>query len=144
MPNEATVDISWEDNWRFKAADVYGHALTVEAPMNDSDEFDGFKPTHLMLTSLGACTAVDVVSILKKKRQDVTGVDIRVTASQEEDWPKAWTAFHMHYVIAGHDVDSKAVDRAIELSEGKYCSVGATLKGVAKITTSFEVTEDDE
>lgn len=142
MPNQATVDISWEDDWRFKAADAFGHTLTVEAPIDGGEEFGGFKPTHLMLTSLGACTAVDVVSILKKKRQDITGVEIRVTASQQEDWPKAWTAFHIHYVVSGHNVDPRAVERSIELSEGKYCSVGATVKGVATITTSFEVVED--
>lgn len=142
MPNQATIDLSWEGNYKFKAADAFGHMMTVEAPMNDGDEFGGFKPTHLMLTSLGACTAVDVVSILKKKRQDVTGVEIRVTATQQEDWPKAWTAFHIEYVVKGHNVDPKAVARSIELSEEKYCSVGATLKGVATITTSYEVVEE--
>ncbi len=144
MPNQATIDLSWEGSYKFKAADAFGHTLTVEAPMNDGDEFGGFKPTHLMLTSLGACTAVDVVSILKKKRQDITGVEIRVTASQNEDWPKAWTSFHVEYIVKGHNVDPKAVHRSIELSEEKYCSVGTTLKGVATITTSFEVVEDTE
>ena len=142
MSNQASVNLSWEEDWKFTAADAYGHTVTVDAPMQDGDDFDGFKPTHLMMSALGACTGVDVVSILKKKRQDVTGVQIRVTGTQEEEWPKEWTAFNVHYTVRGRGVDSKAVDRAIELSEGKYCSVGATLKGTATITTSFEIVED--
>lgn len=141
MANRATVNLSWEGKWKFMAADAYGHTVPVEAPMRDGDEFGGFKPTHLMLTALGACTGVDVVSILHKKRQDVTGMEIRVTGSQEEDWPKAWTEFNVHYVVSGRGIDPKAVHRSIELSEGRYCSVGATLKGAATITTSFEIVE---
>ena len=74
MSNQASVNLSWEENWKFTAADAYGHTVTVDAPMQDGDEFDGFKPTHLMMSALGACTGVDVVSILKKKRQDISGV----------------------------------------------------------------------
>ena len=142
MPNQASVNLNWEENWKFTASDAYGHTVTVDAPMRDGDDFDGFKPTHLMMSALGACTGVDVVSILKKKRQDITGVRIRVTGTQEDEWPKEWTAFNVHYTVSGRGVDPKAVHRAIELSEGKYCSVGATLKGTATITTSFEIVED--
>ena len=69
-------------------------------------------------------------------------MEIQVTGTQKDEWPKEWTAFNVHYVVSGQGVDEKAVDRAIELSEGKYCSVGATLKGTATITTSFEIVED--
>ena len=86
MSNQASVNLSWEENWKFTAADDYGHTVTVDAPMQDGDDFDGFKPTHLMMSALGACTGVDVVSILKKKRQNITGVGIRVTGTQEEEW----------------------------------------------------------
>ena len=142
MSSQASIKLNWEENWKFTASDDYGHKISVDAPMRDGDEFDGFKPTHLMMSALGACTGVDVVSILQKKRQDVSGVEIQVTGTQEDDWPKEWTAFNVHYVVSGRGVDEKAVHRAIELSEGKYCSVGATLKGTATITTSFEVVED--
>ncbi len=142
MSSQASIKLNWEENWKFTASDDYGHNVTIDAPMRDGDEFDGFKPTHLMMSALGACTGVDVVSILQKKRQNVSGVEIQVTGTQEDEWPKEWTAFNIHYVVSGRGVDEKAVDRAIELSEGKYCSVGATLKGTATITTSFEIVED--
>ena len=141
MSSQASIKLNWEENWKFTASDDYGHKVTVDAPMRDGGEFDGFKPTHLMMSALGACTGVDVVSILQKKRQDVSGVEIQVTGTQEDEWPKEWTAFNVHYVVSGRGVDEKAVHRAIELSEGKYCSVGATLKGTATITTSFEIAE---
>ncbi len=144
MSSQAEVNLSWEQDWKFTARDAYGHSVTVEAPMRDGDEFDGFKPTHLMMSALGACTGVDVVSILKKKRQDISGVEIRVSGVQEEEWPKKWTAFNVHYTVRGRGIDSQAVHRAIELSEGKYCSVGATLKGTAAITTSFDIVEDHD
>ena len=142
MSSQASIKLNWEENWKFTASDDYGHKVTVDAPMRDGDKFDGFKPTHLMMSALGACTGVDVVSILQKKRQDVSGVEIQVTGTQEDEWPKEWTTFNVHYVVSGRGVDAKAVHRAIELSEGKYCSVGATLKGTATITTSFEIVED--
>ena len=142
MSSQASIKLNWEENWKFTASDDYGHKVTVDAPMRDGDQFDDFKPTHLMMSALGACTGVDVVSILQKKRQDVSGVEIQVTGTQEDEWPKEWTAFNVHYVVSGRGVDAKAVHRAIELSEGKYCSVGATLKGTATITTSFEIVED--
>ena len=143
MSNRAVVDLNWEGEWKFTAADADGHTVSIQAPMQDGDEVGGFKPTHLMLAALGGCTGIDVVSILQKKRQDVTGLGVRVTGSQEEDWPKAWTSFNVHYVVRGRGVDPNAVERSIHLSEGKYCSVGATLKGAASITTSFEVVEDE-
>lgn len=143
MSNGAVVDLNWEGEWKFTAADGDGHTVSVQAPMRDGDEVDGFKPTYLMLAALGGCTGIDVVSILQKKRQDVTGLEIRVVGSQEADWPKAWTSFNVHYIVKGRGVDPKAVDRSIHLSEEKYCSVGATLKGAATITTSFEVVEDE-
>lgn len=142
MSNRAVVDLNWEGEWEFTAVDADGHTVSIQAPMRDGDEVGGFKPTHLLLAALGGCTGIDVVSILQKKRQDVTGLEVQVTGSQEEDWPKAWTSFHVHYVVKGRGVDPNAVERSIHLSEGKYCSVGATLKGAASITTSFEVVED--
>jgi len=117
----ATVELHWNSGYNFTAQDNLGHALTVDAPIQPNDQFDGFKPTYLLLTGLGACTGIDVVSILKKKRQEVTNFDVKVHGEQQEDWPKAWTRFH------------------VELSEEKYCSVSATLSGSVEITRSYKV-----
>ena len=75
------VDLAWEGNHKFVASDAYGHQLTVESPMNDGDDFDGFKPTRLMLLSLGACTGIVIVNILRKQRHNATGVEIMVKSS---------------------------------------------------------------
>ena len=144
MTDESLVALRWEGGWGFTGTDGEGNAVSVGAPSPQGEAFTGFRPTHLMLTALGACTGVDVVSILRKKRQDVTGVEIRVGGEQQDDWPKAWTSVNLHYVVRGRSVDPRAVGRAIELSESAYCSVGATLKGVARITTSFEIVEEGE
>ena len=136
-----SIGLEWNDGYNFTASDAFGHKLTVDAPVQPEDEFGGFKPTHLLLTSLGACSGIDVVSILKKKRQDVTAFAVKVSGEQEPDWPKAWTSFHLEYTVTGHNIDPKAVERAIELSEGKYCSVSATVGGVATITRSYNIVE---
>ena len=135
----AKVELHWGKGYNFTAKDNFGHTLTVDAPTQPNDQFDGFKPTYLLLTGLGACTGIDVVSILKKKRQEVTSFDVSVHGEQQEDWPKAWTRFHVEYTVTGHNINAKAVERAIQLSEEKYCSVSATLSGSVEITRSYKV-----
>ena len=96
-------------------------------------------PMELLLVSVAACTAVDVVSILEKKRQVVTDYKVEISGERREDYPRAFTKMHVHHIVYGHDVSEQAVARAIELSDTKYCSVAASVRPTVEITTSFEI-----
>jgi putative redox protein len=93
------------------------------------------------LVSVGACTAVDVVSILEKKRQAVTNYRVEVTGERRDEMPRAFTKFHIHHIVYGRGISETAVAHAIELSDTKYCSVAATVRPQAEITTSYEIIE---
>jgi putative redox protein len=97
------------------------------------------KPSELMLVALAACTAVDVVEILGKKRQELTALEINVEGQQDQDPPWTFRRIHLTYRLRGAGLTEKDVAQAIELSEKKYCSVASTLSGVAEISTSFEI-----
>lgn len=98
-------------------------------------------PMELLLIAVGSCTAVDVVSILEKKRQIVTAYKVEVTGARREEHPRAFTKIHVHHIVHGRNVSPQAVERAIQLSDEKYCSVAATVRPTAEITTSFEIVE---
>ena len=98
-------------------------------------------PLELLLVSVAACTAMDVQSILEKKTQDVTEYNVEVSGTRAEDHPRKFTAFHVHHIVRGRNVSEKAVADAVELSDTKYCSVAATVRPTAEITTSFEIIE---
>ena len=100
------------------------------------------KPSDLLLVAVGACTAVDVVSILEKKRKPLSSLEISVSAEQQEDPPWTFRRINIHYKLSGADLTDKAVEQAIQISEEKYCSVSATIRGVAEITTSYEILTD--
>ena len=97
------------------------------------------KPSELILSALSACSSVHVVDILKKKRTPLSSLEVRTTAEQDQDPPWAFRKIHMHFILKGLGLNEKNVAQAIELSHEKYCSVAATLRGVAEITTSFEI-----
>ncbi len=115
-----------------------GHAQVLDTK---GDRHSAASPLELLLVSVAACTAVDVESILLKKRQDVTDYLIEIEGKRREDHPRGFNSFHIHHIVYGRSVSEKALEDAIELSESKYCSVAFTVKPTAKITTSFEIKE---
>ncbi len=112
-------------------------------PMDTSSQFggddNGFRPMELLLIGLAGCTGMDVISILKKKRQDVTAFEVRVQGERAEDHPKVFTHIVVEYVVTGRDLDPVAVERAVELSSTKYCSAEAMLDKVAKIENKITI-----
>jgi putative redox protein len=96
---------------------------------------------ELLLVALGSCTAVDVISILKKKREQVSAYRIEVRGERRSDHPRSYKRMEVHHVVTGRGVSEKAVSQAIELSETKYCSVAATLRPTAEIVSTFEIIE---
>ena len=99
---------------------------------------------ELLLLALGGCTGVDVISILKKKRQHVTDYRIEVSGERRDEFPKRFTKLMVKHIVRGRKVTEQAVARAIELSETKYCSVAATLRSGVEIVTSYEIIEDEQ
>jgi putative redox protein len=116
-----------------------GHHFLVDDTVGGS----GPKPIELVAAALAGCTAFDVITILRgKKQQHVTAYEVRVQAEQAERPPQVFVAVNIHHIVTGHDVDPTAVSEAIRISEEKYCSVEAMLKHSAVITTTFEVVSE--
>lgn len=134
----AQATIKWLDGLRFVGIDSTEHSVVLSG----KDDI-GMKPSELLLVALGACTAYDVVNILTKKRQKLTGLEVQVTASADKDPPWTFRKFHVHYVVKGVNLSEKAVQDAIELSDTKYCSVAATLRGSTEVTHSHEIVQDE-
>ena len=117
-----------------------GHAQAIET---NSKRNRAATPMELLLIALGSCTGVDVISILKKKRQRVTDYRIEVSGERREEFPRSYTRLSVKHIVRGRGLSEPAVARAIELSDQKYCSVAATLRGSAEIVTSYEIVEED-
>ncbi|HEM61202.1 MAG TPA: OsmC family peroxiredoxin, partial [Chloroflexi bacterium] len=96
-------------------------------------------PSQLLLVALGGCTAIDVVTILEKRREKLTGLEVRVEGEQDKDPPWTYRRIHLSYTLYGNDLSEEGVQRAIRLSEKKYCSVSATVSGVAELTSSYKI-----
>ncbi len=128
--------------WR-KGLAFTGTAETSGFTMPLGSEADGpeggFRPTELLLIGLAGCTGMDVVSILQKKRQQVTGLAVKVHGDRAPEHPKIFTRILVEYVITGKDVDPAAVHRAVELSEKKYCACMAMLRAAAEIQTRVTI-----
>jgi putative redox protein len=116
-----------------------GHAQAIDTK---GDRKAAPTPLEMLLVSVAACTAADVVSILEKKRQVITDYRVEISGDRREEHPRAFTKFRIHHIVRGHDVSEYAVKQAIELSDTKYCSVAATVRPTAEITTSFEIIEN--
>lgn len=139
----AEVGVTWVQGEQFVATGTGGHSIVLDAP-GGRDRWQGFKPSELLLAALGGCTAVDVIDILRKQRQQVSGLRLTVEGTQRAEHPRAFEHIHVQYEVRGRGVNPTAVARAISLSEEKYCSVAATLRGVATITTAFTIVEDGQ
>jgi putative redox protein len=138
------VSVRWAGKRQMVAWDSAGHGIVMDAPSAYKGEGSGARPLEVFLQALAACTAMDVVSVLEKKRQHFTGLEVLVSATQREDeFPKIYTRIELEYVVTGYGVQPAAVARAIELSEDKYCSVRGMLGPQVTVVTSYRV-EDAE
>ena len=139
------IALRWtgKDSKMFIGRDSYGQVLIAGSWPNDNDpdwqEWKGMKPSDLLLLSLASCSAHDVVMILGRQRQKLTDLCINVEGIQQAKPPYAFTDIHLTYILEGENLDPRKVNRAICLSQDNYCSVAATIRGVAKLTHSFEI-----
>jgi len=115
------------------------HWVTVDGPKKFFGSEAASRPMELLLLSLGSCTGSDVASILKKKKVDLKGFEINLDAKQSGNHPKVFTKIHIEYVFYGHDLNPVHLERAIELSQSKYCPVTPMLKSSVDITTSHRI-----
>jgi putative redox protein len=130
-----TAAVKWIGEQTFVATSPSGHALVMDSD-RDSNKAPG--PMELVLMALGACTATDVVSILKKKRQKLASLEVVCSGERAAEPPTVWTKLEIVYRLRG-ELDEGAVKHAIELSEEKYCSVSAMLKKTAKVSWRYEI-----
>jgi putative redox protein len=131
------AEVDWTSGYTFLGMDTSGHTIVY-----DSSEgvMKGISPMRAMLTSLGACTGMDIVAILGKRKQKLVSLKVMLSGSRpEHGLPKPWTAVHIKYVLKGEKLQKKYVEEAIKDSTDKFCSVGATMTPTTKITHSYEI-----
>ncbi|MDH4163841.1 MAG: OsmC family protein [Nitrospirota bacterium] len=129
-------------NMQFSGSADSGHRLEMDADDASGGGNAGFRPMELLLVGFGGCTGMDVISILRKKRQDISGLEMNIRGEKSDDYPKIYREIHIEYVVKGKSVQPDAVKRAIELSLGKYCSVGATLAKAGQIFHSYRIVQE--
>ncbi len=132
------VAIRWVDSQLMVGVDSFGHPIVVGSWPEQSPEWAGMKPSDLLLLSAAACSAYDVVTILKKQRQPLEGLEVTCAGSQLPDPPYTFTAIHLRYTARGA-VKADSLARAIQLSEEKYCSVISTLRPGVRLTSDYEI-----
>ncbi len=138
---ECTVKWMGEDGMAFAAETGSGHLVTMDGAPEGGGHNRAPRPMELMLVSAGGCTAYDVVLILKRGRQAVTGCEVSLKAERAETDPKVFTRIHFHFRVKGKDLKTEAVERAIQLSAEKYCSASIMLGKTATITHDWEILE---
>jgi putative redox protein len=128
---------------QFSGTSTSGHTLAMDADESSGGHNAGFRPMELLLVGFGGCSGMDVISILRKKKQQITAFEIKVKGGKSNTDPKIYREIHIEYVVTGKDVRKEAVERAISLSLEKYCSVGATLAKAGTITHSYKIIENN-
>jgi len=133
------ASVTWVEDRRFVGSASSGHAIVVDG----SAEKQGASPMELLLIGMAGCTAYDVIGILEKKRQRVTGLQVSARAERAEEPPRVYTRIEIEYLVRGRGIKPKAVEDAILLSKEKYCSASIMLGKTAEIATSFRIEEQD-
>lgn len=134
--------VTYVEGLQFLGEAASGHAIVMDGDKEVGGRNTGARPMELLLIGLGGCSGMDVVSILKKKKQGINGVEIKVKGEKAENYPKKFTDIDIEFIVRGRDVSEDAVKKAVELSMEKYCSVKATLEGSAKVTWSYKIIEE--
>ena len=135
------ASVTWNGAMSFTGTADSGFKIELDADPSVGGNANGFRPLELMAISLVGCTAMDVISILRKMREDVTNFEVKAHFDRAENHPKVFTAIQVEYIVHGRNVKADSVVRAIELSEQIYCPAQAMLKQVAPITTTHKIIE---
>lgn len=138
------ITVTWAGGAAFVGNSASGHSIVMDGPPEGGGRNLGPRPMEMLLLGMGACTAYDVVSILRKSRQVISDCRVQVKAERAEDHPKVFTAIHVHFTVTGEALDDAAVARAVRLSAEKYCSASIMLGQTAEITHDYEIRTSPE
>jgi putative redox protein len=141
MPQTKSSKAIWRGDLMFTAFSSNGFSIPLDSAESAGGHGTGASPIELLLTALAGCSSMDVVSILQKKKQQLTAFEIQVDGIRADDHPRIFTEIKVHFRITGHKVEPTAVERAIQLSDEKYCSVAAALHPSADIHYTYEIIE---
>ncbi len=133
------ASVRWVEDMLMVGESGSGHAVVLDGPPEQGGRNLGIRPMELLLIGMGACSEVDVMHILRRGRQRVTGCQVELQAERAETEPKVFTRIHAHFRLSGEDLDVRKVARAVSLSAEKYCSAAIMLGATATITHDFEV-----
>ncbi|MDA9030392.1 OsmC family protein [Candidatus Pseudothioglobus singularis] len=135
------ISVNWVDGLLMVGKSDSGHTITMDGPPESGGENLGVRPMEMLLLGVAGCTMIDVVTTLKKMRQDLSHLETKINAERATDHPKVFTDIHIQFILKGQNLDEKKVDKAITLSAEKYCSASIMLGETATITHDFEVVE---
>jgi putative redox protein len=131
--------VKWIENVSFVGESGSGHSVIMDGAPDAGGRNLGFRPMEMLLLGLGGCSAFDVVLILKRGRECVTDCVVEIEAERAETEPKVFTRIAMRYIVTGHELDPKKVERAVNLSADKYCSAMAIMRKTAEVTHTIEI-----
>ena len=138
-----TTKLTWTGGLRFEGTGQFGHTIVTDGGRAVGGQESGHKPTELLLWGIAGCTGIDVVNILRKQRQELTGLEIEVTGRMTADYPKRFETIEIRYIVRGRNLDPQKVRQAVELSQGKYCSVSLTVKHETAVTTRIDIQDEE-
>ena len=135
------ISVHWVDGMLMVGKSHSGHSITMDGPPEIGGENLGVRPMEMLLLGVAGCTMIDVVTTLKKMRQDLTNCETKLSAERADEHPKVFTDIHIQFIVKGQDLDPKKVEKAITLSAEKYCSASIMLGKTASISHDFEIVE---
>lgn len=133
--------VNWKGGLSFTGTAETGFEVPLGAHPSVGGANDGFRPMEMMAIGLAGCTAMDVISILRKKRQEVTDFEVRVRTENAEEHPRVWTSVQIEYIVTGHNVAPEAVERAMQLSAERYCPAQNMINKAVEIVTVYRIVE---
>lgn len=142
MPSTMTAKVSLVDGMSFLGETASGHELTLDAAAEVGGKDAGPRPIELFLLGLGGCTGMDVISILRKMRQDVTGYELNVRGERVDEHPRVFTRITVEHVVRGRGLNEQSVARAVDLSATRYCPASAMLSKAAEVVHTFRLVEE--
>ena len=137
------TQLKWAGNAAFIGTTSSGHTVIMDGPAEGGGRNLGPRPMEMLILGMGACSTYDVVSILKKSRQEITDCEIKITSQRADSDPKVFTDIQLHFIVSGKALKEKQVERAVKLSAEKYCSASIMLGKTANITHDFEIINVD-
>lgn len=141
MPSVKKIVVDWQKGFMFIGKDEKGFTVNLDMSKENGGSDTALSPMETLLACLGACTGMDIVVVMKKKKQNLTSLSIEIVGHRRDEDPKIYTDIEMKYILKGKNLVKEAVERAIKLSEDTYCSVGGMLKESANIKTTYEILE---